>query len=296
MKINLTKSVYFSILFAISACGGGGGGSDGNSINNQSDSPSGNNQEWNIPTELIFDGGPGRGGIPSLDDPNFVSIDEMTIMEPNDLIIGIKIGDVVKAYPHKIMDWHEVANDIIGEQEYVLSYCPLTGTAIAWGLDENTGNSFFGVSGLLYNSNLIMFDRVTGSNWPQMLMESAQGSLRGNEAQNLPLFEMTWDTFTTIYPEGLVLNENTGFSRNYLDYPYGSYLTNSGLLFEVANIDGRLHPKQRVLGVKIGEETKAYQISRFDGDIQIINDTVANSDIVIIGSSNSRMGVAFNRK
>jgi len=291
MKANLQVVIYIVIFLFITACGGGGGTS-----NNPISSPTNNDQDWNIPTELIFDGGPGRDGIPSLDDPSFVSIDAMTIMEPHDLIIGIKVGDVVKGYPHKIMDWHEVSNDIIGDQPYILSYCPLTGSAIAWELDDNTGDSFFGVSGLLYNSNLIMFDRVTGSNWPQMLMQSAQGSLRGKEASNLPIFEMNWETFTATYPNALILNENTGFSRNYLDYPYGTYITNSDLLFEVSTIDARLHPKQRVLGVKIGDSTRAYQISKFAGDLQVINDTLENENIVVIGSSNSRFGVAYNSK
>jgi hypothetical protein len=293
MKINLLVAIYYTTIFLfVTACGGGGGDTSNNTIS----SPTNNNQDWNIPTDLIFDGGPGRDGIPSLDDPSFVSIDAMTIMEPQDLIIGIKVDNVVKGYPHKIMDWHEVTNDIIGDKPYILSYCPLTGSAIAWELDDNTGDSFFGVSGLLYNSNLIMFDRVTGSNWPQMLMESAQGSLRGKAASNLPLFEMTWETFTATYPDALILNENTGFSRNYLDYPYGSYITNSGLLFEVSTIDGRLHPKQRVLGVKVGDLTRAYQISKFAGDLQIINDTLENENIVVVGSSNSRFGVAYNSK
>jgi hypothetical protein len=294
--MNFSNSMFFIYslvaFFLLSACGGGGG--------NNSAPPTpianGNNDDWSISTDLIFDGGPGRDGIPSLDDPNFVNIDAVTIMEPQDLIIGIKVGDVVKGYPHKIMDWHEVTNDIIADQPYVLSYCPLTGSAIAWDIDSNTGETFFGVSGLLYNSNLIMFDRLTGSNWPQMLMQSAQGTRRGATASNLPLFEMTWESFTNAYPEALVLDQNTGFSRNYLDYPYGSYVTDSGLLFEVGNLDGRLHPKQRVLGIQAGQETRAYQISKFTADVEIINDTLGGTDIVVIGSAQSRLGVAFNRQ
>ena len=118
---------------------------------------------------------------------------------------------------------------------------------MVWDIDSETGNTEFGVSGLLYNSNLILYDRATNSNWPQMLMASANGSQSGKSATQKPIVETTWERFKMMYPQALVLNDNTGFSRDYNDYPYGNYLTNPRLLFQVKNVeDERLNKKERI--------------------------------------------------
>lgn len=284
-------AVMLSFLSLIS-CGGGG-----SSDNNTADAGSNDsNNDWSIDTSFIQDGGPGKDGIPSLDQPSFQSIDDISYMFANDLIIGIKIGEQIKGYPHKILDWHEVVNDSLDGDNFVLSYCPLTGSAMAWEINDDTGNTEFGVSGLLYNSNLILYDRNTDSNWPQMLMESAKGAKKGTVATQIAIFETTWEKFKLMYPQAQVLNDNTGFSRNYANYPYGSFRTDTNLLFNVNNSDdSRLHRKERVLGVKSGSLAKAYDISTFAGDIDVINDSVGDKAIVVAASKNDRYAVAFER-
>jgi len=278
-------------LFTLISCGGGG--SDSNNTNDVSND---SNNDWSIDTTFVQGGGPGKDGIPSLDQPSFKSVDETTYMFANELIIGIKIGDQIKGYPHKILDWHEVVNDSLDNESFVLSYCPLTGSAMAWDINNDTGNTEFGVSGILYNSNLILYDRNTNSNWPQMLMESAQGSQKGTLATQKAIFETTWEKFKLMYPQAQVLNDNTGFSRNYDNYPYGSFRTDSNLLFIVNNTnDSRLHKKERVLGVKNGSTSKAYDISTFDSDISVINDSINNKPIVVVGSKDDKYAVAFER-
>ena len=111
-----------------------------------------------IPVIEIKDGGPGKDGIPSIDQPKFDKNVEENVegLDGDELVIGIYVNGEARAYPHYIMDWHELVNDNIGNDAIALSYCPLTGTAFAWGGASGGSESTYGVSGLLYNSNLIM--------------------------------------------------------------------------------------------------------------------------------------------
>jgi hypothetical protein len=289
----INKILLITLAASIIACGGGGSSSDSATNSGTSNS---SNDDWSISTTYIADGGPGKDGIPSLQSPRFKSIDETNYMFATDLIIGVKIGNVVKGYPHKVLDWHEVVNDSIDDEKFVLSYCPLTGSAIRWDINNDTGDTQFGVSGLLFNSNLILYDRNTDSYWPQMLMKSVRGSKSGTLATQKITFEATWQSFKLMYPQAQVLDESTGFSRNYQDYPYGSFKTNMGLFFNVDNSgDARLHPKERVLGIKSGTSTKAYNISSFASDIDVIEDTVGSTEMVIAISAGDRYAVAFER-
>jgi hypothetical protein len=287
---NVLLMLLMLLIASLVSCGGGGGGSSSDNPAPSTDSG------WSISTTYIADGGPGKDGIPSLQSPRFKSINETNYIFATDLIIGIKVGSVVKGYPHKVLDWHEVVNDAIGDDKYVLSYCPLTGSAIAWQLDSNTGDTEFGVSGLLLNSNLILYDRSTDSYWPQMLMRSAKGPKNRISANQKVVFETTWQAFKLMYPQAQVLDEDTGFSRTYQNYPYGSFKTDDNLLFNVSNDDdNRLHKKERVLGIKSGSGTKAYAISSFANDIDVIHDAVGTTNLVVAISAGDQYAVAFER-
>jgi hypothetical protein len=289
----ITKNLCFIlVVISLVSCGGGGGIGDDNS---STDSKFSSN-EWSISTTYIADGGPGKDGIPSLDAPTFKPIGETTYMFATDLIIGIKVGDQIKGYPHKVLDWHEVVNDSIGSDKFVLSYCPLTGSAMAWQINDRTGDSEFGVSGLLFNSNLILYDRNTDSYWPQMLMRAVKGAKDGTIAAQNSIFETTWQAFKLMYPQAQILDENTGFSRDYQNYPYNSFRTDDNLLFNVDNNnDNRLHRKERILGIKSASDTKAYAISSFANDIEVIQDTVGTTKMVIAISGGDKYAVAFER-
>lgn len=289
------KSFLTLVVVAIlSSCGGGGGG-DGETPS-APQIPDAQASDWTVPTEFVRDGGPGRDGIPALNSPDFIAADTVTFMGPSDLIVVVERNGQVKGYPHKILDWHEVVNDQLGGERFVLSYCPLTGSAIGWPLDDNTGDSLFGVSGLLYNSNLIMFDRQTDSFWPQMLLESARGPKVGTKVNTIATFEISWDTFIATYPQGNVLSDDTGFSRDYQEYPYGTYRETVNVLFPVDNFeDQRLFRKQRVLGIQVDGQAKAYDISRFAPDLEIINDSLSGIDLVIIGSADGQFANAYLR-
>ena len=215
--------------------------------------------------------------------------------------MGVKIGNEVRAYPHSILNWHEVVNDLFiyeGESKRAtLNYCPLTGSAMLWQSFMEPGNKTWGTSGLLFNSNLVMYDRKTQSFWSQMLEQAITGDVVRKIPNRLQVVETTWATWKEMYPQTTVLSTNTGFSRNYNVYPYGSFRQDESVLFPVANAnDRRLHRKERVLGINVTDQSKVYPISRFEPGLEVINESVGDMNVVVAGSSGSNFGIVFNRE
>ena len=120
--------------------------------------------EWLIPQNEVFDGGPGKDGIPAISNPNLVGNSSINYMNNDDLVIGVKFDGEIRGYPHPILDWYEIINDKINDNYFSITYCPLTGSTINYNRDLNGNITTFGVSGLLYNTNLIPYDRATNSN------------------------------------------------------------------------------------------------------------------------------------
>jgi hypothetical protein len=255
----------------------------------------GGNGEWLVPENEVYDGGPGKDGIPALSNPRFVGPHEVEYLSDNDLVLGFVKNGIARAYPHKIMDWHEIVNDNYGDLKISVIYCPLTGTGTGWNREINRTVTTFGVSGLLYNSNIIPYDRETDSNWSQMLLKAVNGPLKGTPAETFNLVETRWDTWKSMYPQTQVTSEQTGHNRNYSRYPYGDYKTSNSLIFPVNNDDSRLHNKERVLGILIEGKAKAYSIDYFDSSISLIIDTFEGIDLVIAGSKEMNFIVAFQR-
>lgn len=255
-----------------------------------------NPDDWLIPANEVLDGGPGKDGIPAIDNPVFVSVDEVTFLREDDLVLGFADHDQVRAYSHRILNWHEIVNDDINDHAVAVNYCPLTGTGIGWSRIINGTKTTFGVSGLLYNSNIIPYDRLTDSNWSQLMHLSVNGDLIGREAQTYYLLETSWETWKKLYPTSQILSLNTGFSRNYDRYPYGNYQTNSALLFPVNNTDNRLHNKERVLAVFVNEKARVYRFESFGQDLSIVNDEFLSKKLLIAGSNNLNLMVAYHRE
>jgi len=252
--------------------------------------------DWLIPTDEVFDGGPGRDGIPSVDNPQFTNVNDASYLLDDDLVIGIKVGGTIRAYPHPILDWHEIVNDDINGQKTAITYCPLTGSAIAWKRQGVVSNSEFGVSGLLFNSNLIPYDRGSNSNWSQMKLLCVNGSLIGNEIETSKIIETTYKTWREMYPTSQLLSTNTGFGRQYGVYPYGGYKTNDDLIFPVSNEDNRLQKKERVLGLIAGGQTMAFVINSFSTEVSVENVSFGGDEFVVIGSSGKNFAAAYKRK
>ena len=252
--------------------------------------------EWLIPKDEVLSGGPGKDGIPALTNPDMVSIAQVNYMNDEDLIIGFKDGDEVKGYTHVVLDWHEIINDVVGDKNIAVTYCPLTGTGIGWNRTINGSTTTFGVSGLLYNTNLIPYDRETDSNWSQIRLDCVNGDRMGAQVETLPIVEMNWKTWKTLYPNSEIVSLNTGINRSYGRYPYGSYRTDNSLNFPISTHDNRLHRKERVLGVINGNTAKVYRFSSFETNtINVIADTYKGEKLVVCGSKELNFLVAYKR-
>jgi len=273
----------------VTACGGGGNGGDGGGggLN-----PS---AEWLIPTRWIADGGPGADGIPAIENPNFESAATIENIAPNDLVIALRFGGQVKAYPHDIMDYHEIVNDGPADAPFTMSYCPLTASAVAWLGTASAADPSFGVSGLLYNSNLLLYDRETESLWSQMLQLAVNGPRIREVPEVIQVVEMTFGTLQAMYPAASVMTRDTGHSRAYDRYPYGNYLDEPELLFLVSRNDNRLGQKWRVIGIFEDEGAKVYQLGAFGALTQTINDQFNSQSIVVVGNSALNFAAIYSR-
>lgn len=266
-------------------------GNNGNSGGN-----SGAGQAWSIPIGEILDGGVGKDGIPSIDDPQFSTIaGVVSDMEEDDLVIVVKQGADIKAYPHNILDYHEIVNDEVGEINVAITYCPLTGTAIGWDREINGFTATFGVSGFLYNSNLIPYDRLTQSNYSQMLNQGVNGPKINVDIKTHQVVEMSWRAFKEIFPREKVMTRETGFSRPYGDYPYLSYKTDASTLFPIANQDDRIFSKDRVHGIQVGDITRVYEFDSFSEGEEVLYDEVNGKNITVFGDVEAAYIVSFEQ-
>ena len=236
-------------------------------IPNQGESVQGTD-DWLIPRDRVQVGA-AKEAIPSIDSPDFVRVkttkegDPDNFLDDSELVILVNINGVHHVYPHNILNWHEIVNDEIDGKPIAVVFCPLTGTSTVWNRTIDGITSTFGVSGFLYNSNVVPYDRVSGSNWSQMLQLSVNGALKGTKSDNILVIETNYATANIISRDFQQLTTDTGFSRDYGRNPYGSYPTTSSISFSVNFEDNRLHPKERVLGVIIGQKAKAYRFSSF---------------------------------
>lgn len=234
-----------------------------------------------VPLDKIKSGGPPKDGIPSIDNPKFVSAQEATFVSNDDLVIGLRLNGETKAYPLFIMVWHEIVNDKLGDTPVAVTYCPLCFTNQVFDRKINCIETEFGTSGKLYNSNLVMYDRNTGSYWSQAMGKAITGELAGYELKRIPFDVAKWGDWKMLYPDSLVLTTDTGFVRSYGSDPYGDYYTNSQIVFPVENKDDRMHPKQIILGFDDKNTYKAYKLT----DIQehkLINDKINDKNILLM--------------
>ena len=211
-----------------------------------------------VPAEQILSGGPGRDGIPSLDYPKFVFAQDARYLKKEDRVLGVEVNGVSRAYPIRILNYHEIVNDIVGGEAIVVSYCPLCGSGMAFKAEIGNKSFEFGVSGLLYNSDVLLYDRQTGSLWSQILKTSVTGAMRGTLLTAIPITHTTWQDWYARHPQTDVLAAETGYRRNYRADPYPGY-SRSGKLYFPVQEESRLYPRKTMtMGLEIDGEFKAY--------------------------------------
>lgn len=249
-----------------------------------------------LPLNEIKDGGPPKDGIASIDKPKFIAASKATLND-KDRILGVFINGIAKAYPISILNYHEIVNDYFGENPVVITYCPLCGSGIAFNAVVNKEPKTFGVSGLLYNSDVLLYDRETQSLWSQLKYEAISGKLLGEQLEIIPTANTSWGDWREKYPNTLVLSSNTGFNRDYSINPYPGYDKSSAIYFEVSEVDSRFHPKETVIGIEVNAKTKAYPFSELQKlKKKILKDTFQGKVFTIKYNDKSKSAEVFDSK
>jgi hypothetical protein len=235
-----------------------------------------------VPLDQIVSGGPPPDGIPSIDNPKFISVQEASkFLEASELVLGLNINGDIRAYPLQILVWHEIVNDEVGGVPVAVTYCPLCFTNQVFNrIIDGQEVVEFGTSGKLYNSNLVMYDRTSKSLWSQALAEGIVGKHAGTKLERVPFDIAYWKEWKQLYPDSKVLSRDTGSNRPYGADPYGDYYTNSDLLFPVLNRDDRLGLKEIVVGLENKEQHKAYKLQEIENK-KVINDQVNSKPIAL---------------
>lgn len=232
-------------------------------------------------TSAMLSGGPGKDGIPAIDNPNFWNVaDANGYLDDGDIVFGLVENGVARAYPQRILVWHEIVNDVVGGVGLAVTYCPLTGTAIAF----ERGKTEFGVSGRLVNSNLIMYDRDTDTWFPQVLAVGISGPHTGQALVERPIVWTSWARWRAAFPNTEVLSTDTGFFRNYGNDPYGAYnavsgyyAPNSSTLFPLMNADDRFPQKTVFLGARTPNASVAFNLGSLRDEKRL--ETEVNGEI-----------------
>ncbi|MBX2819061.1 MAG: DUF3179 domain-containing protein [Rhodothermaceae bacterium] len=238
--------------------------------------------------------------IPALTDPKFVRAEEAGYLKDRDLVLGMQNGDLTLAVPHNILWWHEVVNLSDTSPKLAITFCPLTGSGIIFDRAA-AGNVDFGVSGLLWQNNNVMFDRGGFSLWSQMGAEvlCGENTAPGTPLDAYPVVEMTWAGWKELHPETLVVGDSTGFNRNYSIDPLGDYVEpDNGTLFwpMLSPIDTRRPPKERILGIPVGEGGLSIPFMELDkrGAVAAVHAEYENTPIVVFYDREKRAAVAFD--
>lgn len=249
-----------------------------------------------VPANQIFSGGPDKDGIPSIDDPEFIKARDAGFMKNEDRVLGITINGISRAYPIKILNWHEIVNDSIADVFFTITYCPLCGTGVAFDSNIKDQVLSFGVSGLLYNSDVLLFDRETESLWSQLLSKAVTGKYKGTTLTMLPVLHTSWVDWKRSHPSSQVLTEKTGYKRSYGTDPYSGYEQSSRLYFPVSNkAPVKYHPKERVLGLSLGKQHKAYPFIELNKNNKSrFTDSVNDESITIHWNKKEQSGYITN--
>lgn len=234
-----------------------------------------------VPLELILSGGPVKDGIPSLDNPKFIFVSDVNFLQDTDRVLGINYQGIKKAYPIKIMNYHEVVNDNFNGHPVAITFCPLCRSGIAYSSNIKGEKHSFGVSGLLYNSDVLLYDRETESLWSQIMSTAISGPLKGHRLTAIPMQNTTWEDWKEQHPNTLILSTETGYRRDYSSNPYIDYELDNSIWFPVTAQDASYPAKSLVIGLEIEGKFKAYPFSELDKAGDNINDQFADTDIVI---------------
>lgn len=249
--------------------------------------------------EVVF-GGVRVEGIPALDRPAHVPAAKATGLLDSEKVFGVMAGGEARAYPLRILDWHEMANDMVGGEPVTLSYCTLCRAGVLYATRDGQGGEpwTFGTSGLLYRSNKLMIDRRTGSLWNNLTGEPVVGPLAGSSVRLsvLPLVVTTWKEWRTRHPATTVVVPDPVTARRFgYDYrPGAADRQRTGVSFPVWLKSGALDPKTEVYAVRLDDRAKAYPVERVLEE-RVVNDLLGDVPVVVLGDPESGAVRAYRR-
>ena len=265
-------------------------------------------------TSHLRSGGPPIDGIPAVTNPDFAPASQIEYVRDTDLVIGVVRGGEVKAYPENLGWWHEIINDRIGDEYISVTLCPLTGTPQVFDATAEDGSQIeFGVSGLLINSNLVMYDRRDDSTlYPQMIYTGINGAYKGEQLELLPAIVTTFGMWKRMYPDSEVALFGTGLDRYsagqqsyyskanlFQDYPYGDYRTNHNRIFFYWTTNtpdlSVYQPKEMFLGICLGDELRAYGFGDM-GPEAVVNDDLGGEPLLVVFHEDSQTALPYSRE
>ncbi len=177
-------------------------------------------------------------------------------MSAQDPVFIVLFPEGARIYPQRIMVWHQVANEHFGQNAYAVTYCPITGTLVAYNSVLDGTALYFDVEGRLYGGNSVLIDRNTGSLWLQAIGMAFEGPLTGRGLAHIPVFWTTWEAAKKVFPDTPVLSAPSGSRKAYGRDPYGNYLKtgnyydNDVLAYPVRYKDLRIPHKNEVIGLE----------------------------------------------
>lgn len=214
----------------------------------------------------VLSGGPPKDGIPSIDDPKFIKLSEVEDLAPTEPVIGLEVNGVARAYPLRVLTWHEIVNDVICGVPVAATYCPLCNAAIVFDRRVDGRILEFGTTGKLRNSDLIMYDRQTDSWWQQFLGDGIVGEMTGKRLEILPSRLESFEKFAARHPEGEVLVPNDPGMRPYGANPYAGYDDSGFPFLYKGEVPEGIAPLGRV--VVVGDTAWTLDLLREKGRIE----------------------------
>ena len=250
------------------------------------------------PEEIVFGGVPVEG-IPALDRPAHIPAAAASYLSDAERVFGVSVQGEARAYPLRILDWHEMVNDVVGGEPVTLSYCTLCGSGVLYATRGADGvERTFGTSGLLYRSNKLMVDRQTGTLWSNLTGEAVLGRLADAPVRLavLPVVVTTWKEWRSRHPATTVLALDSGAERRwgFRYLPGAAGQRRAGVAFPVWLRSGALDPKAEIYAVRLGERAKAYPVERALRE-RVINDALGGEPLVVVADPGSGAVRAYRR-
>ena len=234
-----------------------------------------------VEEDEIKSGGVAKDGIAALSNARFIEASKEVWLTKKDRVLGVEFNGVAKAYPIKILERHEAVNDLVGDKPVLITYCPLCGSGMAFDPVVNGQKKRFGISGLLYNSDVLLYDQESESLWSQIESKSISGEMSGTKIEHLPTYHMSWEDWKSKFPNSLVMTRETGHNIDYDQSAYKGYEKTPRLMFPVKDLNPYLATKELVIGIELNGKYKAYTLKKLKKNKKPMEDIVGGQKILI---------------